>query len=200
MPKLTAEELKNYTKEDMIALVMQMQEALAISRAKQFGRKSETMECLGQVPLAISKPECYTRNINLNGEVVLMPRTKGSKNKKSLTVDYAALIAEKQAEKDAAANEIAAVAANIEELKAELKSKKTAAKKLDKELAKLVAKKAAVVVLRLLEAAKRGEAEAMLKKLLAEGMSADEIIDKLNNQQQTVHELHGCFKRQPYRL
>ena len=52
-----------------------------------------------------------------------MPRTKGSKNKKSLTVDYAALIAEKQAEKDAAANEIAAVAANIEELKAELKSK-----------------------------------------------------------------------------
>ena len=25
----------------------------------------------------------------------------------------------------------------------------------------------------------RGEAEAMLKKLLAEGMSADEIIDKL---------------------
>lgn len=104
-----------------------------------------------------------------------MPRTKGSKNKKSLTVDYVALIAEKQAEKDAAANEIATVAANIEELKAELKSKKTAAKKLDKELAKLVAKKAAVEA----EAAKRGEAEAMLKKLLAEGMSADEIIDKL---------------------
>lgn len=62
-----------------------------------------------------------------------MPRTKGSKNKKSLTVDYAALISQKQAEKDAAAA----------------------------------------------EAAKRGEAEAMLKKLLAEGMSADEIIDKL---------------------
>ena len=71
-----------------------------------------------------------------------------------------------------------AVAANIEELKAELKSKKTAAKKLDKELAKLVAKKAAVEAAAA-EAAKRGEAEAMLKKLLAEGMSADEIIDKL---------------------
>ena len=107
-----------------------------------------------------------------------MPRTKGSKNKKSLTVDYAALIAQKQAEKDVAANEIAAVAANIEELKAELKSKKTAAKKLDKELAKLVAKKAAVESAAA-EAAKRGEAEAMLKKLLAEGMSADEIIGKL---------------------
>lgn len=57
-----------------------------------------------------------------------MPRTKGSKNKKSLTVDYAALIAEKQAEKDAAANEIAAVAANIEELKAELKKQEYCSK------------------------------------------------------------------------
>lgn len=108
----------------------------------------------------------------------LCPELKVAKNKKSLTVDYAALIAQKQADKDAAANEIAAVAANIEELKAELKSKKTAAKKLNKELAKLVAKKAAVEAAAA-EAAKRGEAEAMLKKLLAEGMSADEIIDKL---------------------
>ena len=107
-----------------------------------------------------------------------MPRTKGSKNKKSLTVDYAAHIAEKQAEKDAAANEIAAVAANIEELKAHLQPKKTAATKIDKELPKLVAKKAAVEAAAA-EAAKRGEAEAMLRKLLAEGMSADEIIDKL---------------------
>lgn len=79
-----------------------------------------------------------------------MPRTKGSKNKKSLTVDYAALISQKQAEKDAAANEIAAVAANIEELREELKSKKTAAKKLDKELAKLVAKRRPLLRLRLL--------------------------------------------------
>lgn len=42
----------------------------------------------------------------------------------------------------------------------------------------MVAKKAAVETAAA-EAAKRGEAEAMLKKLLAEGMSADEIIDKL---------------------
>ena len=127
--------------------------------------------------MLISNP-CNFQTIMLYSKYKLMPRTKGSKNKKSLTVDYAALIAEKQAEKDAAANEIAAVAANIEELKAELKSKKAAAKKLDKELAKLVAKKAAVETAAA-EAAKRGEAEAMLKKLLAEGMSADEIIDKL---------------------
>lgn len=97
-----------------------------------------------------------------------MPRTKGSKNKKSLTVDYAALIAEKQAEKDAAANEITAVAANIEELKAELKSKKTAAKKLNKELAKLVAKKAAVEAAAA-EAAKRGEARGHAEEASGRG-------------------------------
>lgn len=34
---------------------MQMQEALAVSNAKQFGRKSETMECLGQVSDATVK-------------------------------------------------------------------------------------------------------------------------------------------------
>ena len=58
MTKLTAEELKGYSKEDMIALVMQMQEALAVSNAKQFGRKSETMECLGQVRL-FNEAEMY---------------------------------------------------------------------------------------------------------------------------------------------
>ena len=58
MTKLTAEELKGYSKEDMIALVMQMQEALAVSNAKQFGRKSETMECLGQVSL-FNEAEMY---------------------------------------------------------------------------------------------------------------------------------------------
>ena len=62
-----------------------------------------------------------------------------------------------------------------------------------------MAKKAAVEAAAA-EAAKRGEAEAMLKKLLAEGMSADEIIDKLKKSATAVHELHGCFKRQPYRL
>ena len=42
----------------MITLVMQMQEALAVSNAKQFGRKSETMECLGQVSL-FNEAEMY---------------------------------------------------------------------------------------------------------------------------------------------
>ena len=46
-------------------------------------------------------------------------------------------------------------------------------KKVEKEIAKLEAKKAAA------EAAKNVEAEAVLKKLLASGMTADEILEKL---------------------
>ena len=50
---------------------------------------------------------------------------------------------------------------------ADLKEKKTALKKAEKEVASLEAKKA------------KAEAEAVLKKLLASGMSADEILEKL---------------------
>jgi hypothetical protein len=50
-------------------------------------------------------------------------------------------------------------------LKADLKEKKTALKKAEKEVSTLEAKKI--------------EAEAVLKKLLASGMSADEILEKL---------------------
>lgn len=61
--------------------------------------------------------------------------------------------------------EIASITANIDSLKADLKDKKTALKKSEKEVATLEAKKA--------------EAENVLKKLLASGMSADEILEKL---------------------
>ena len=95
-----------------------------------------------------------------------MPRTKGSKNKpKTVTVDFATQIAEKQSAKEALTAEIASIAANIDTLKADLKAKKAALKKAEKEVATLEAKKA--------------EAESVLKKLLAEGMSADEILAKL---------------------
>ena len=95
-----------------------------------------------------------------------MPRTKGSKNKpKTVTADFATQIAEKQSEKEALTAEIASITANIETLKADLKEKKSTLKKAEKEVATLEAKKA--------------EAESVLKKLLAEGMSADEILAKL---------------------
>jgi len=95
-----------------------------------------------------------------------MPRTKGSKNKpKTVTADFATQIAEKQSAKEALTAEIASITANIDTLKADLKEKKTALKKAEKEVATLEAKKT--------------EAESVLKKLLAEGMSADEILAKL---------------------
>ena len=104
-----------------------------------------------------------------------MPRTKGSKNKpKTVTADFATQIAEKQSAKEALTAEIASITANIDTLKADLKEKKTALKKAEKEVATLEVKKAKAA-----EEAKKTEAEAVLKKLLASGMSADEILEKL---------------------
>ena len=95
-----------------------------------------------------------------------MPRTKGSKNKpKTVTADFATQIAEKQSAKEALTAEIASITANIDTLKADLKEKKASLKAINKEIVKLETKKA--------------EAESVLKKLLAEGMSADEILAKL---------------------
>ena len=108
-----------------------------------------------------------------------MPRTKGSKNKpKTVTVDFVTQIAEKQSAKEALTAEIASITANIDTLKADLKEKKTALKKAEKEVASLEAKKAKADA-KAAEEAKKTEAEAVLKKLLAEGMSADEILAKL---------------------
>ena len=87
-----------------------------------------------------------------------MPRPKGSKNKvktTKVTADFAAQIAAKQEEKAAVEAEILKVAASIEELKTDVKS-------LNADLK-----------------AKKGEAEDVLKKLLASGVSADEILEKL---------------------
>ena len=108
-----------------------------------------------------------------------MPRTKGSKNKpKTMTPDFATQIAEKQSAKEALAAEIASITANIDTLKADLKVKKTALKKAEKEVAMLEAKKAKADA-KAAEEIKKAEAESVLKKLLAEGMSADEILAKL---------------------
>ena len=51
-------------------------------------------------------------------------------------------------------------------------------KQTEKKIAKLEVKKAAAEA-KAAEAAKKVEAEAMLKKLLASGMTADEILEKL---------------------
>ena len=107
-----------------------------------------------------------------------MPRTKGSKNRPKLTNDYAAQIAEKQEALATLNTEIAAIMSNIDTLKADLKEKKNALKAAEKEVAKLEAKKDKADQ-KAAEEAKKAEAENVLKKLLASGVSADEILEKL---------------------
>ena len=110
-----------------------------------------------------------------------MARPKGSKNKTrtvKVTVDYAAVVAEKAAEKEKLESVVAALIANIDDLKAQLKAKKANLKAATKDLAKAEAKKAAVEA-KAAEEAKKGEAEDVLKKLLASGMTAEEILAKL---------------------
>ena len=70
------------------------------------------------------------------------------------------------------------ITANIDTLKADLKEKKTALKKAEKEVASLESKKAKADA-KAAEEAKKAEAESVLKKLLASGMSADKILEKL---------------------
>lgn len=110
-----------------------------------------------------------------------MARPKGSKNAtriKNAKIDYAAIVTEKNAAKEQLEAEIATLSANIDVLKEQLKSKKAALKATEKELTKAEAKKAAAER-KAAEDAKKAEAEAVLKKLLASGISADEIIAKL---------------------
>ena len=108
-----------------------------------------------------------------------MPRTKGSKNKpKTVTADFATQLEEKQSAKEALSTEIASITANIDALKADLKAKRAVLKSAEKEVAKLEAKKAKADQ-KAAEEAKKSEAEAVVKKLLAGGMSADEILEKL---------------------
>ena len=63
-------------------------------------------------------------------------------------------------------------------MKADLKAKKAALKKAEKEVATLEAKKAKADA-KAAEEAKKAEAESVVKRLLASGMSADEILEKL---------------------
>ena len=108
-----------------------------------------------------------------------MPRTKGSKNKpKTVIADFAMQIAEKQSARESLSAEIASITANIDTLKADLKEKKTALKKAEKEVTSLEAKKAKEDA-KVAEEAKKAEAESVVKRLLASGMSTDEILERL---------------------
>lgn len=111
-----------------------------------------------------------------------MPRPKGSKNKvvvnAETSIDYAALIDEKQSAKDALNAEVTSIAANIDSLKADLKSKKAEIKKLDKELVKLAEKKDEADKKAAVEANKK-KAEELVANALANGMTAEDIAELL---------------------
>jgi len=107
-----------------------------------------------------------------------MPRTKGSKNKPKTTNDFASQIAEKQESIASLTSEITAIITNIDSLKADLKEKKASLKVVDREIVKLKVKKEKADA-KAAEEAKKTEAESVLKKLLVEGMSVDEILAKL---------------------
>ena len=115
-----------------------------------------------------------------------MPRTKGSKNKaKPAVIDYAAKIEEKQKEKEISLAELADAETTIHELEGQLvaakdvlKTKKFEIKAIDKELTKLADKKAKADAAAEAEA-KKVEVQEMVDKLLANGVSADEILEKL---------------------
>ena len=111
-----------------------------------------------------------------------MPRPKGSKNKAKTssipTTDFTSLIAEKAAAKDALVSDIATLEENLANIKAGLKAKKADLKAVEKELAKLEEQKAAFDAAEA-EKAKKAELEEMIQKLMADGVSAAEILEKL---------------------
>ena len=108
-----------------------------------------------------------------------MARTKGSKNRVTASTDFDAQIAKMQKDKAMLEEGLSKTVAHIEDLKTDIKSlreslkpQKAEIKQTEKEIAKLEAKKAA-------EVAKKVETEAVLKKLLASGMTADDVLKKL---------------------
>ena len=110
-----------------------------------------------------------------------MPRPKGSKNKVKPTTqptDFTSLIAEKSSTKEALVADIATLEENLANIKAGLKAKKADLKAVEKELAKLEEQKAAFDA-REAEEAKKAELEEMIQKLMADGVSAAEILEKL---------------------
>ena len=114
-----------------------------------------------------------------------MPRTKGSKNRVTAFTDLDAQIAKLQKDKAMLEESLSKTVAHIEEMKKDIKSlreglkaQKAEIKQTEKEIAKLEAEKAATEA-KAAEAAKKVEAEAVLKKLLASGMTADEILERL---------------------
>ena len=113
-----------------------------------------------------------------------MPRPKGSKNKsKAAKTDFAAAIEAKAAEKTQLEQNISETLDQINSLKAQLKANRASLKAAEKAIDKLESKKASADAKAAMDAQKN-ELESTIQKLLADGMSMDEILGKLNGQNQ----------------
>ena len=109
-----------------------------------------------------------------------MARPKGSKNKsKEDKMDLMSTLNTKTAEKTQLEQNIAETLDEISRLKTQLKANRTALKSVEKAIAKLEGQKAEADAKATLEAQK-SELESAIQNLLAEGMSMDDIIHKLN--------------------
>ena len=110
-----------------------------------------------------------------------MPRAKGSKNKVKTTThstDFDTLIAEKAAAKESLTADINSLEENMNAIKAEMKAKKAELKKVDAEITKLEDKKAQAAA-KAAEEAQKAELQDTIQKLMADGVSASEILEKL---------------------
>ena len=108
------------------------------------------------------------------------PEYDAGKKRKSTTaqLDFTSLIAEKAAAKDALVSDIAALEENVNNLKTELKEKKAELKKLDTEITNLEEQKAAFDAKAAADTQK-AELEETIQKLMTDGVSAAEILEKL---------------------
>lgn len=109
-----------------------------------------------------------------------MLRTKGGKNHVTNFDDFDAQIKKQHKDKVRLEESLSKTAVQIEELKTDIKSLRESLKPQEagiKQIEKMETKKAAIEA-KVAEATKKTEAEDVLKKLLASGVTADEILEK----------------------
>lgn len=120
---------------------------------------------------------------HLARRTVVMPRLKGSKNKVKTPldiVDYAAELEKIISEKNTLEADIAALEADVDGLKVQLKEKKTELKTLDREIATLERKKSRQDA-EALRKAQKEEIDKTIQQLLDDGMSIEEVLNRLKN-------------------
>ena len=93
-------------------------------------------------------------------------------------IDYVAELEKKISEKNTLEADITALEADVDGLKVQLKEKKTALKELDKEIAALERKKSRQDA-EALRKAQKEEIDKAIQQLLDEGMSMEEVLNKL---------------------